>query len=476
MPLRSTIISDGPVRGVPCGNPIFTVYRGIPYAAPTSGMNRFRAPQKPESWKEERLCDTFSDICMQDKLIGGMPFSDFFLKEFYPYAYRCSEDSLYLNVWTPAQKMDEKLPVMFWIHGGGLGSGYGHEMEFDGEAFCKTGVILVTINYRVNFFGFFAHPDLSAENEHHVSGNYGFLDQVAALRWVHENISAFGGDPENVTIFGQSAGGGSVISHLISRLSDGLFKKAIIESGSYGITTYAMGSTFESGVEWGRKACDVMGKNIEELRMMDADDLLNQFQKAEKAIGPLPKQLKDGYVFEEAPGDALLKGNWKNVPIIAGSVSGDRELMLGGIGIAVKKGLRPEDACIAGDSLIGIRQASDGRVPSYIYYFEPDIPGHNADGFVKDGTAYHSSELWYVFGTLSRCWRHYDGRHYDLSNTMIRYWTNFAKTGNPNSDDVPEWLPFTNDSELEMVLTDKGCSCRRVEIADTVRKAFMVNE
>ena len=209
MPLRSTIISDGPVRGVPCGNPIFTVYRGIPYAAPTSGMNRFRAPQKPESWKEERLCDTFSDICMLDKLIGGMPFSDFFLKEFYPYAYRCSEDSLYLNVWTPAQKMDEKLPVMFWIHGGGLGSGYGHEMEFDGEAFCKTGVILVTINYRVNFFGFFAHPDLSAENEHHVSGNYGFLDQVAALRWVHENISAFGGDPENVTIFGQSAGGGA---------------------------------------------------------------------------------------------------------------------------------------------------------------------------------------------------------------------------------------------------------------------------
>ena len=227
MPLRQTTIRNGIVQGVPCGNPKYTVYRGIPYAASTAGKNRFRGPQPPKSWEGVRVCDTFSEICMQRSGPFGMPFADFFRKEFYPVPMEAGDDCLKLNVWTPAQNEEERLPVMFWIHGGGLGSGYGHEMEFDGEALCKEGIVLVTINYRVNYFGFFAHPDLSAENEQGVSGNYGMLDQIAALKWVQENVAAFGGDPNNVTIFGQPAGGGSVISHLCTGATDGLFHKAI---------------------------------------------------------------------------------------------------------------------------------------------------------------------------------------------------------------------------------------------------------
>ena len=196
MPMRVTKISTGMVQGVPCGNPRITVFRGIPYGDTTAGKNRFRPPQPPKPWEGVRLCDTFSEIAMQRMAPAGMPFGDFFRKEFYPVEQKCGEDCLKLNVWTPAKSSEERLPVMFWIHGGGLGSGYGHEMEFDGEALCKEGVVLITINYRLNYFGFFAHPDLSAESEYGVSGNYGMLDQIAALKWVQENIAAFGGDPD----------------------------------------------------------------------------------------------------------------------------------------------------------------------------------------------------------------------------------------------------------------------------------------
>lgn len=171
MPLRKTIIKTGVVCGVPCGNPMFTVYRGIPYAAPVNGANRFRAPQPREPWDGGLICDRFPQRAMQKEALADTPFGGFFHKEFYPYDWERGEDCLCLNVWTPAQSAQERLPVMIWIHGGGLGGGYGHEMEFDGETICKEGVILVTINYRLNYFGFFAHPDLSKESPDGVSGN-----------------------------------------------------------------------------------------------------------------------------------------------------------------------------------------------------------------------------------------------------------------------------------------------------------------
>lgn len=472
MPLRTATTTNGPVRGVPCGNPMHTVFRGIPYAAPTTGVLRFAPPMPPKPWAEERVCDTFSQICMQTPPPKGIPFGDFFLKEFYPYPYPCSEDSLSLNIWTPAQAAEEKLPVLFWIHGGGLGTGYGHEMEFDGEAFCREGVILVTINYRVNYFGFFAHPELSAADEHGVSGNYGILDQMAALKWVQENIAAFGGDPQRVTIFGQSAGGGSVISHLTSDLSDGLFARAIIQSGSFGITSYAMQTTLKSAEDWGVAACDALGKTVEELRAMPADDLLKAFDAVSENIGPYPRQAEDGYVFKQSPGAALISGRLKDVPIMVGSVRGDMNLILGRDSKMAGEGIEPSGAILAGDTLIACRQAMDGRIPAYVYFFDPYIPEHDIYGFVEDGMPYHSSELWYVFGTLDRCWRSFDGRHYDLSKIMVKYWANFAKNGDPNGEGLPAWHAFTEECKEEMYLSEKGCAGKIIENADAVKEAF----
>ena len=470
MALRSTMTTYGAVRGVPCGNPTFTVYRGIPYAAPAVGENRFKAPQPPKAWEGERLCDTFSDICMQASPIQGLPFGDFFLKEFYPYRYQCSEDSLYLNVWTPAQSADEKLPVMVWIHGGGFGSGYGHEMEFDGEALCKAGVILVTINYRLNYFGFFAHPDL--RDEHGVSGNYGILDQVAALRWVQENIEAFGGDKDNVTIFGQSAGGASIVSHLITDLSDGLFSKAIIQSGTFTMAGNIMMSSMEEGEEWGVKACEYLGKTIEQLREMPAEELASAFEDAEKHIGPAPKLVVDGYVFKERPFDALKSGQWKNVPTIAGSVSGDKDLHVGREEVLKAMGLEAATAPFMGDTFVGLRQSDKDCIPAYVYYFDPYIPEHDVYHFVEDGLAYHSAELWYIFGTLARCWRDFDGRHYDLSRLMIQYWTNFARTGDPNSEGLPEWKTFSKETPEEMYFNENGSGSRKVQEFETFSKIW----
>ncbi len=461
----------GKVQGVPCGNPMYTVYRGIPYAAPTEGANRFRAPQPPASWEGVRVCDTFSKICMQTEAPQGMPFSDFFAKEFYPYKYECGEDSLCLNVWTPAQTVDEKLPVMFWIHGGGLGSGYGHEMEFDGEAICKQGCILVTINYRVNFFGFFTHPELAAESENGICANNGLLDQVAALRWVYENIAAFGGDPDNVTIFGQSAGGFSVIFHLQSKLSEGLFQRAIIQSGAFGLTTHAMSATIEDGLKWGEKACKYLGVTVDDLRRMSAKEVNEALLKAQEAIGPMPSQLVDGYSIEMPTNESLQKGLWKNIPVIAGSVRGDEDLMMG-VKPAVKGDITPEEAFVAGDTLIAMKQAEEGRVPAYIYFFDTYIPGHDIYNFVKDGVPFHSSDLWYVFGTLNRCWRDFDGRHYDLSNKMTKYWTNFAKCGNPNGDGLPEWQPVTKDHITKQYMTENVIEPQPIDNAHKVTEIF----
>ena len=471
MPLRQTKTKYGEVRGIPCGQPMYTVFRGIPYAASTDGDNRFRAPQPPKSWEGVRVCDTFAPICVQTKRPQGMPFADFFTKEFYPYDYERSEDSLCLNVWTPAQSADEKLPVMFWIHGGGLGSGYGHEMEFDGEALCKQGVILVTINYRVNFFGFFTHPDLSSESENGIVANNGLLDQVAALKWVHENIAAFGGDPDNVTIFGQSAGGFSVIFHLQSKLSEGLFARAIVQSGAFGLTTHAMASTLEKGQEWGVKACEYLGKTVEDLRKMPAEEVNEAFLKAEAVLGPMPTQLVDGYSIEMPVHESLRKGLWKNIPVIAGSVRGDEDLMMG-TKPDLKGDITAEEAFVAGDTLIALKQAEDGRVPAYVYYFDAYLPGHDIYNFVEDGVPYHSAELWYVFGTLDRCWRDFDGRHYDLSKKMIKYWTNFAKCSDPNGEDLPVWKPVTEGCVTKQLMTENLVESRTIDNAQKVKEIF----
>jgi para-nitrobenzyl esterase len=485
MPLRSTRTDSGAVQGIPCGNPTFTVFKGIPYAAPTSGRNRFRPPQPVEAWTGVRCCDAYPDLCMQGRADPKMPFGRFFLKEFYPVDYPRSEDSLALNVWTPAENPDERRPVMVWIHGGGLGSGYGHEMEFDGEAICKRGLLLVTINYRVGPIGFFAHPELSRTSPTGTSGNNGILDQIAALRWVQRNIAAFGGDPGNVTIFGQSAGGGSVVSHLVSPLSEGLFHRAIIQSGTFGVSLYGSSTTLADAEAWGIEACRILSVGLEDLLAMPAGELHAALEKVQReGAGPHPRQILDGYVFHSQPGLEISRGRLKDVPILAGSVSGDGGLMmfpkkvgedfritmlrhrfgkdadeflarhpLDGDGAAICKELL--ESASVGDISLAEAQVRNGRKPVHLFYFNPEFPGHNESGFVPDGTAYHSAELWYVFGTLDRCWRRFDGRHHDLSAMMIDYWTNFARSGDPNGADLPEWKPFTVSTPVMMELNER---------------------
>lgn len=214
----------------------YALFKGIPYAAPPVGDLRWAEPLPPAPWTGIRVCDTWGNACAQDT-----PHSPetFYGKEFYcatDYRPTLSEDGLYLNIWTPADRADERLPVMLWIHGGGLQVGYGHEIEIDGDAICHRGVILVSINYRVGLFGYFAHPELTAESPHHASGNYGVMDQAAALRWVSENIAAFGGDPDNVTVFGQSGGARSTHALCVSPLAAGRIRHAIVQSGG-GVAT-----------------------------------------------------------------------------------------------------------------------------------------------------------------------------------------------------------------------------------------------
>jgi para-nitrobenzyl esterase len=480
MSLDKIKIETGLIQGVPCGNPAYTVFKGIPYAKPPVGEYRWRAPVSPESWEGVRKCDSFPPIAIQRNPTPG----EFYQKEFFPVDMPMNEDCLYLNVWTPAFTGNEKLPVMVWIHGGAYMQGYGHEMEFDGEAFCKRGVILVTVNYRLGIFGFFAHPELSARCPHKVSGNYGILDQIQALKWVKQNIEAFGGNSDNVTIFGQSAGGGSVQAIISSTLSEGLFHKAIVQSAG-GINTLGGKYTLTEAENFGAEVCDRTNKSVEELMKMPALELFNSVSGVLFSMGGgMPRLMMapnvDGYILKDSPGDIIASGKHHDVPYMTGSVSGDGSLF-GGWPVKNKDEFEKSVKLMHGSyadkylKLFDVQSDTDlervqtgrrkaasmlaprtwakahiklKRKPLYIYYFDRDMPGEDRPG------AFHSSELWYIFGTLGRCWRPMEGVDYKISMTMGDYWNNFAKTGDPNGEGAPLWPAFTESNSLTMRINE----------------------
>ena len=422
-------ISGGQIQGVDAGASGVILYKGIPYAAPPTGDLRWREPQPVVPWDGIKVCDTFGAAAPQKLTDPG----SFYDKEFYAQSPHVKdEDCLYLNVWTPAAgKSDAGLPVAMWIHGGAYRNGFGHENEFDGVAWAKRGVILVTINYRLGVLGFLAHPELTSESPNHSSGNYGILDQVYALKWIKENISQFGGNPDRVTVFGQSAGAGSVQALVASPLTKGLIAGAIMQSGG------GIGSRpslmLEGAEQTGESIMRFYGcSTIEEMRQVPAEDLgdfenrMKDFMTAEKRSGNLGPNI-DGYLLKESFSDAARNGNLLRIPYIIGATIDE-----------MRRNSKPiEDFCLA---------CEEKGIKTYAYQFSRPLPG-------DDAGAFHSAELWFIFHTLDRCWRPLTKGDEALSKYMVGCWTNFAKYGDPDGRGKEKWMPCTKENTQFMLFT-----------------------
>ncbi len=427
-------VDGGQVQGVETRTKGVIVYKGIPYAAPPVGEFRWREPRPVLPWKGVKVADKFGAPAVQAKHTPGGYTPEFFFDgdpEF-------SEDCLYLNIWTPAAgKTGKKLPVTLWVHGGGYTAGWGHEPEMDGEEWAKHGGILVTFNYRLGIFGFFTHPLLSAESEHGVSGNYGMLDQIAALKWVKRNIAQFGGDPDNVTVMGQSAGAMSVQTLVTSPLSRDLVNKAIIQSGG-GISDRPVlgGTTLEQIQENGKKLMDWAGYDtLDGMRAATTQDvftLLNRYYEAtgDRTLRISTAPVIDGWAYPETFSSAALGGRISDVPYMIGCTLNDMGALARGI-----------------DTFCLEREKQGGT--SYAYQFARPLPTDGRGGVLVG--AFHSSELWYMFKTLGYCWRPFTDADYALAEDMITCWTNFAKYGDPNGKGPEVWTPFTAENPEFMI-------------------------
>ena len=431
-------IEGGQIQGVMADDhPDVYVYRGIPYAAPPIGDLRWKEPQPVVAWQGVKVCDKFGHPGYQSVHYPGGYTTEWGYGDEAPY----SEDCLYLNVWTKNPgKVDAKTPVAMWIHGGGYREGWGTEPEFDGQEWGNQDVVLVTINYRLGIFGFLAHPLLTAENEHHTSGNYGILDQIEALKWIRKNIAQFGGDPDNVTIFGQSAGAGSVKTLCESPLARGYFHKAVIQSGG-GITRPGADTgfapagrkmpkdfifrnvTFAEAQQEAKIVCDWAGlTDLEKMRRASTEFLysLGSIYAAsggkDGAISQRP--LVDGYVSLKTFDEAALDGSLADVPYMIGYTMNDMGNMAPGIA----------DFC-------QVRSSKGAK--AWAYEFARPLPddGSHPEVTARLKGAFHSSELWFVFKSLKHCWRPWTEGDWKLSDRMLTAWSNFAKYSDPNGPD-----------------------------------------
>ncbi|HYQ56301.1 MAG TPA: carboxylesterase family protein [Draconibacterium sp.] len=440
------------------------VFKGIPFAAPPVGDLRWKAPQPAEKWDGVKMTTEFAPAAYQN---GNPPAGK-------------SEDCLYLNIWTPTQSADEKLPVLVWIYGGGFGGGNTADPLTDGANLAKKGVIVASIAYRVNQIGFLAHPDLSAESPNGVSGNYGLLDQIAGLEWIQKNIAAFGGDPDRVTIFGESAGGIAVSMLSASPLANGLIDGAISQSGgSFGphrkTTTYPgenMKLLKDAEVD-GIAYMESAGvSSIEELRAIPAEDLPGGMGMGSGW------PIVDGYVIPDDQYKMYAAGNFNDTPVLIGYNSDE--------GASFSRTNDPKEYIAEvkerygkfADALIEAYPVTENSVPktardlyrdaafgwqtwawahmqtkmgehnAYLYYFDqhPEYPeDHPRYGYGSP----HGQDIAYVFKHV----RSQEESDQALSEAMATYWTNFAKTGDPNGEGVPEWKPYSDEAPNVMYLT-----------------------
>lgn len=492
MAMQRVTTTGGRVRGYPGRNQKVSVFKGVPFAR----AERWGRP-RPVSWEDELDASHFTTICPQRvfRPEGG---TELAASEFYAVDYPMGEDCLVANVWTPAVTPDEGLPVAVYIHGGAFETGYGWLNAYDGEGFCRRGVILVTLNYRLNVFGFLALPELRDADG--AVGTYGVLDQLAGLEWVRDNIAAFGGDPGRVTVFGQSAGGMSVANLLNSPLSDGLIHGAIMQSGG-GLTHRTVGAPLDldDALATGRDFLAASGcRTVAELRALPASDLLARYVSFAEGR-PMPFQpVVDGVVIPERPVDFFGAGRHADIPTIVGATNDEMRDLTAGVpspdavrAFAARFGERASEFLAALDAQGGPRasdfsdptgdqflagslawcdnQARLGRGSTWLYQFTYVPP--------TAGMAHHSAEHHYVFETLSGSARSYTADDYDLALDLAGYWTNFVKTGDPNGpkypgggEPLPVWTPWDPSDPQALIVEPEP---RMGELVLSVPRTFL---
>lgn len=466
-------VEGGSLTGLKNESGDILIFKGIPFAAPPVGDLRWRAPQPGEKWSGVKKCDNFGPSPMQTEPHPFLVYTSEFLIPDRP----ISEDCLYLNIWAPAKKSGKKRPVFVWIYGGGFSSGGGNVPIYDGEAMAKKGVVFVSINYRLGAFGFLSHPDLTKESETHASGNYGLLDQIAALKWIQKNIGAFGGDAGDVTIAGQSAGSMSVNCLVASPLAKGLFHKAIAESGcamlpGSWINTTTLSTGEKQGLTFSQ---DVGALSIAEMRNISATDLL---QKSKIRFAPII----DGYVLPRPVPEIFAAKQQNNIPLITGWNADEglvfvykpkdefRKEAINNYGSNADKFFtfypastdeesNASQVALARDMTFALPdytwanvQSDQKQKPVYVYNFTRKPPA--TGDFVKYGS-FHTAEVGYALNNLPYIKRPWENADYQLAQTMSAYWVNFAMTGNPNGKGLPPWPVYTTNENTVMVFDEK---------------------
>ena len=478
--LKTVMTENGMVRGLSGNNARVSVFKGIPFAAPPVGENRWKAPKPASNWEGIRDCYKFGPISVQD--VPGIDGTGLYDREWHvDPEIEMDEDCLYLNVWTNAKSDKDKLPVIIWFFGGGFQWGYPPEMEFNGEHIAKRGVIVVSVNYRLNAFGFLTSTEISEESPE-APANFGLLDQQAGIKWVKRNIAAFGGDPDNITIMGQSAGAGSVFNHLCSNSSIGLYHKAVLLSGIIGFPYTSdwviTPRTFEEAKELGDRFIKTLGvSTLDEARKLDAKFVCQKANEFRTANNYFFAPCVDYVFIDDAPLNKFIRGEHAQVPIISGNTNDEFKSFIPAqneeelkakaheiFGEKADKFLSFDEAhksqngqyAIANGIECAVKGAFEHNTKdSYYYLFNVDIPGWDNPG------TFHSVDLWFFFETLGVCWRPFIGKHYDIARKMCNYLTNFAKKGNPNGDDadgtpMEKWIPYTKDNKAGIEFTIDG--------------------
>jgi para-nitrobenzyl esterase len=483
-------VTGGQVSGVPGRDASITVFKGIPFAAPPVGERRWQAPAPVVPWSGVRAATAFGPSCIQTIVQERKPWTYEFMAH-----NEISEDCLHLNVWTGAKSASERRPVFVYIYGGGFNEGSTAIPVYDGEGLASKGLVVVTANYRVGVLGFLAHPELSKESDSHASGNYGLLDQVAALRWIHDNIAAFGGDPNRVTIAGQSAGGMSVHSLIASPLAKGLFHRAIVQSGGSSVggggialRSSALADAEASGVKF---AAAKGAASLAALRAMTWQTVVAPIPAPAAAAGAPPaapaglrfSPIVDGYVLPAPAREVVAQGRHNDVPVLTGANLGE----LGGISgsqapvtaasfaerarrqygpmadeylklypagtdeqAARAQSESSRDQALVSMYLWARERAKTSKTPSFIYLWDHTLPGPDADRY----GAFHTSEVPYVLNTLAMSDRPFTPKDRAIADMMSSYWASFAAKGDPNGTGVPAWAPV-GDARTVMEVGDK---------------------